>query len=318
MSEYIYINIDKSEVSSIEVLNTDKKYCFNIENGANVEVLKTLNLFLRKNKISKVSFNFSNYPNIPDSYIKGIKGLKYLYEATNISLFPKTSGNSIDNLIMLDNLIKLEKFTLIGTYKNSISLEPLLKFREYIRYINIERGLNKKQQSIINQCFNIEHLEVKELDLQTFNIKEKLKELYINTNLHGMSLLSTTFPILEKLFLKNCKSTLDINSLKNAVSLTKLYLFDLYAIEEFPKLAPLPKLEELYVIMPDLKKIDNIWDLENLKTLALMNLKEIHPKDFKEIGKLKKLKNAYITFVNKEYDLIIEQLITEKGLRYNM
>lgn len=314
-----YLLLDKISSCNLEDLDITQKYNFEIYSKANIRVLETLNLFFKENKTSRLTFNceIATDSRVAD-FAYNLEILKYVPEANNVVLYPKTLKTDLSSIQLLENLYELNSLTIKGVFKNNIPLDTLVNFSHSLQFFEIEKGLTKKQQNIINQLINIKTLKTKELDLNTFDIKEKLYELYIETNLFGMNQISFKFPLLDKLFLKNCKSSLDISSIDAITSLTRLSLFEVYAIEKFPQFLHLEKLTELDLIMPNLKNINNLWSLTSLKELSIMNLNYLKPKNFKNLQNLTNLKKAYITFKDKENNQLIRSFIENEGLEYKM
>ena len=117
--------------------------------------LKSLSLINGKQKI-----DFSNFPNLKNCKIEWNNKLKNINSCKKLSKLQITKFNTKDkNLIILSDLINLEKLNLIRTNINSLKgIEKLLKLEE------LE----------INFAKNIEYLS------EIVNISDTLKILYLN------------------------------------------------------------------------------------------------------------------------------------------
>lgn len=313
------IVLDNISLKGLEYLEINKKYCFDISEKVSKDILDKLNIFLADNKISLVYFECRLVNEKTSEFVYNLDALKYLTNAKHLFIFPKNDRTDLTTLENFKYLKELEEFILLGVYKKSLDLTPLLKFKDSIKRITIENGLTKKQQGIINQCTNIQNLKVKELDLSSFEPKEKLIGLEVNSNLYQMSLVPTKFPKLESLRLQGCRSSMDVPSLNTMTSLKMLDLFWIYSIEDFPDLTNLIDLRELRCTLPNLKNLDSLWELiplEYLQKLSICELKNLEPHDFTKISDFKSLKKAYITWKDLQKHEEIKNLIEKLGLEY--
>lgn len=315
------IVLDNVSLNDLKKIDTNKNYSFVVYSKVSVVVLEFLNKFLANAPKAFLSFNCCIDNEKLSSYIYNLDVLKYLTNATHIYLFPKdhkTDLNSLDNLKYLD---RLDEFLIQGVYKKTLDLTPILKFKDSITRIEVESGLTKKQQSIINQCTCLEILKVKELDLDSFDPKEKLLTLEVRSNLRQMCLVSTKFRNLESLRIQGCKSSLDIPALNTMISLKELDLFWIYQIDSFPNLTKLKNLTKLRCTLPNLQNLENLWklkDLEYLEAISICEQKYLEPKDFAEIRDFKSLKKAYITWKDLQKHEEIKSLINNIGLEYKL
>lgn len=284
------IVLDNTSLYDLESLDINRKYFFDIREKVSKDILDKLNIFLADNKISLVYFECRLVNERTSEFVYNLEALGYLTNLRNVFLYPKYRESDFNSLECLKYLENLNQLLILGVYKKSLDLTPILKFKNSIIKIELENGVNKKQQSIISQCLNLKELKVKELDLNYFDVNEKLQILETSSNLYQMSLVPTKFPNLESLRIQGCKSSMDITALNAMTNLKILDLFWIYSIEDFPDLTNLINLRELRCTLPNLKNLDNLWmlnRLDHLEKISICELKHLEPKDFTKIDNFK-------------------------------
>ncbi len=274
--------------------NTDEKKVISIENSISLEKILIANTFFSKNKDYKFILSIDFDDNISKNDIKYFDIFNYLTEIENITIIISGSER-LNDIAQLSIIKNIKSFSLNGFYKKTISLKEIEKYEE-LEEIELDWGLNKSQQKIINNFKKLKKLNVKIIDLSSFDTKEKMKQLTINHSIKNHLKIKDRFPNLKYLSLNKCQDIKDFIFLDD-LDLEELSLNYMPQLVEFPNLKNNNKIKKIELSEArNLSNINNILNFTNLEKLSITRIKNLKAKDFEIFSKLKRLNTLYADF----------------------
>lgn len=282
--------------------------------GANKMLLKILNEVLA-NKDIAINLVIDNREQSDDENAKGIDIVEFLPNLKRLSIQAVLTV-AIESIEQLSVVKEITQLKIYGFMKNGVSLQPIEKFQNIITF-ELENGLNKAQQKIVDSYHSLASLQVSELTLSSFTKKEKLKKLRIHKNLMDADRLSDVMPNLTFLSLEGCKKISDFTFVSSLEHITELSLRHIKHILDIPVFNNPSSMNIVNLInSPNIENIDSIFECTNLSGFMATELSKLNTDDFSRLSELKKLKNVYVTFKDKVENERIQEFVKRNGWEY--
>lgn len=301
--DLVQLQYEKGEVN----ITIEKK-------GANKALLEILNEVLAKKDIA-INLVIDNREHSDDENAKGLDIAACLPNLKRLSMQAvlTVAIESIEQLAMVEEITQLKIY---GFIKNGISLQPIERFQN-ITTFELENGLNKKQQKIIDSYSSLESLQVSELTLSSFTRKEKLTKLRIHKNLIDADRLAEVMPGLRFLSLEGCKKISDFTFISSLKQVTELSIRHIKHISDLPDFNNPSIMKTVnFINSPNIKNIDSIFACTGLTGFMATELSKLNTADFNRLSELKNLKNVYITFKDKAENDRIQEFVERNGWEY--
>lgn len=221
----------------------------------------------------------------------------------------------VTEIKVFKSLFKLYELTIYGYFKKNLSLEPIEHLN--LRDLNLENGLSKKQQLIIEKFNNLNSLSVSDLNLDSFPINENVKRLRIYKRLLNSQNIFRNFPNISTLDLENCKEIVEFSFIANIENLQNITFRNMKNLEKFPKVHKHAKINSISLInLPNLSDINLLWQNDYLTEFMATGITSLNIEDFYGLKKLKSLKTVYITFKDVKESKKAEEFILENNWKY--
>jgi len=313
-------NINLNRISLQELIDIEKiisnNYSISIENYADINILNKVNSILNKLDLpvslvldgyseSKDDVNFVTSINI----IKHISNVKKIY----IRAINDAEVSDINDFCEIKTLVECG---LRSNFKKGMVLTPLEKYHKLEKF-EFDNGFNKKQQEILPKFSKLKELITSNLSLSFSCTLPCLETIRIYEDIKEIDLIAEKFPYIKNVYFEKCKSITDLSPITKLSSIKSIWLRYMKHISVITKFKT-PESVTLFQMtnIPKLKKIDPIFDLNNLEGLMLTELEDLKVEDFNKLSNLKNLKVVFITLKNRKENERMEKFITSHGWNY--
>lgn len=232
--------------------------------------------------------------------IYNIDIIKYLSNVKRLLVTNFPYNKALDSIEFVQYTPLVQRLSVLGQIKKSISLEKLLSLKNldslnFSEYLDI----SKKQCAVINSLLQLKELEVSRLDAINLIPNPNMKKLAIFSKLINVESLPNIFPNLEILYLKRQSNCTDFSFISQFEKLKELYLYWTFGLETLPDLSKLQNLErlELYGCPNLYYGVEQISSLTKLRRFCASEQTRLTVEDFENVlPKIQSLKSVHITF----------------------
>lgn len=298
--KHVRLTADTQTLSCDEILSIGENKSLSVYSGIRKEILPDLAQILKDVDDFRLIIVLEDDLSGGD-FVKGLDILKFLPNISHLNILAHQATPLCD-IGALNHVNELRTFDLSGYLRKSMDFSPLRKFNKLPGLHINDLILPSEYYGIINDS-PIESLSLRKISLADLDGKNSVKNLEIFNELTSERALVLKFPNLSRLALNNCKKLSGFSFLSSCLNLERLDINGVKGLNSLPKLKP-NRLHTLQILnCKNLEDISHIYDLANLKNLAV-TFSKVKFEDISCVFSKLPLRNFYfISSKNKENEM---------------